>query len=175
MNRLVSLFVLSVMLLAAGNASAEQKYVVVNIQKIMQQATAAAAARDQLKAKKNQFQEEATKQESALQKEDQELAKQRTVLSQEAFQEKVTAFRQKAAGVQRDVQEKSAKLTKAFNSSILTIQKSVTDIITAMSREKGFDVAMPASQVLYYDPSLDVTDEVLARLNKQLPTMKVQF
>lgn len=175
MTRLVSLIVLSFVLLAAGNASAEQKYVVVNVQKIMQQATAASAARDQLKAKQKQFQDEVSKQESALQKEDQELAKQRTVLSQEAFQEKVKAFREKAAGVQRDVQGKRAALTKAFDSAITTIQQNVTGIIASMAKEKGFDVAIPASQVLYYDPSLDVTDEVLSRLNKQLPSMTVQF
>lgn len=179
MQRFVSRFFMvaltGVMLLSAASAQAEQKFVVVNVQQIMQKATAAAAARDQLKAKQKQFQDEVSKQESALQKEDQELAKQRTVLAAEAFQQKVTEFRTKAANVQRDVQDKRAKLTKAFDSAITTIQKNVTDIIAAMAKEQGFSVAIPASQILYYDPSLDITSEVLTRLNKQLPSMNVQF
>ena len=43
-----------------------------------------------------------------------------------------------------------------------------------LSKEQGFDVALPSSQVLYGKETLDISDEVLARLNKQLPKVAIE-
>jgi len=44
-----------------------------------------------------------------------------------------------------------------------------------MAKEKGFTLAIPSSQVLYYDSSLEISDEVLKRLNEKLPSLTVKF
>ncbi len=61
------------------------------------------------------------------------------------------------------------------SNSLGDIQKVVTDIITDLAKEKGFIVAMPTSQTLYADPKLDISDEVLKRLNEKLPKFDVKF
>ncbi len=55
------------------------------------------------------------------------------------------------------------------------IQKAVTGIVADMAKEKGFSIAIPTSQILYADPKLDITDEVLKRLNQKLPKLDVKF
>jgi Skp family chaperone for outer membrane proteins len=156
--------------LAEGNMIA-----VVNIQQIMKESTAAKSAREQLESKQKSFQAEITKKEETLKKEDQELAKQRNVLAKEAFEEKARAFRSKATEVQKEVQSKKAMLDNAFERSISDIQKATTEIIAELAKEKGFAVAVPTSQILYADTKLDISEEVLARLNKKLPKLDVKF
>jgi len=159
----------------AAEAEAKQTIAVVNIQQVMKDSTAAKTVREQLESKQKSFQATISKKEESLQKEDQELGKQKTVLSKEAFEEKVKAFRVKATDVQKDVQSKKALLDNAFERALNDIQKSVTDIIADLAKEKGFSIAVPTSQILYADKNLDISSEVLERLNKKLPKLEVKF
>ena len=154
---------------------AKQTIAVVNIQQVMKDSTAAKSVREQLETKQKSFQANISKKEEALQKEDQELGKQKSVLSKDAFEEKVKAFRTKATEAQKDVQSKKALLDSAFERSLNDIQKSVTDIIADIAKEKGFAIAVPTSQILYAAPNLDISAEVLEKLNKKLPKLDVKF
>lgn len=153
----------------------KQPIAVVNIQQVMKDSTAAKTVREQLESKQKSFQADITKKEEALQKEDKELGKQKTVLKKEAFEEKARAFRTKATDMQKDVQSKKALLDSAFERSLNDIQKVVTEIISDISKEKGFVIAVPTSQILYADTKLDISTEVLERLNKKLPKLDVKF
>lgn len=148
---------------------------VVNVQQIMKDSTAAQAARTQLQAKQKEFQDQISAKEKELQKEDQELAKQRSLMDQEAFKQKIAAFQQKAGQVQKEVREKRQTFTKAYENAIAQLHTKVTAIIDAMAKERGFKIAIPTSQILYAESSLDISAEVLARLNKQMPTLTVKF
>lgn len=156
-------------------AQDKQTIAVVNIQQVMKDSTAAKSVREQLEGKQKNFQAEITKKEEELQKEDKELTKQKTVLAKAALDDKLRAFRTKATDVQKDVQSKKALLDSAFEHSLNDIQKVVTDIISDIAKEKGFVIAVPTSQILYADKSLDISAEVLDRLNKKLPKLDVKF
>lgn len=147
----------------------------VNIQHIMQESAAAKSANEQLTNKQKAFQTEITKRDEQLQKEDQELKKQRGVLSKEAFEDKSRAFRNKVTEVQKEVQSKKALLDNAYARAVGEIQKTVSQIIADMAKEKGFVVALPTSQILYTDSKLDISKDVLEQLNKKLPKLDVKF
>ena len=159
----------------AAFAAEGQSIAVVNIQQIMKDSTAAKSVREQLESKQKSFQAEITKKEEQLKKEDQELAKQRSVLAKEAFEEKARAFRTKATDMQKEVQSKKAMLDNGFERALTDIQKVVSEIIADLAKEKGFGMAIPTSQILYADPKMDISTEVLERLNKKLPKVDVKF
>jgi len=159
----------------AADAPASVTIAVVNIQQVMQESTAAQSANKQLEEKQKSYQGELTKKDEDLQKEDKELGKQRGVLSKEAFEEKTRAFRTKVTAVQKEVQSKKASLDGGYARALAEIQKVVTDIIADIAKEKKFSVAVPTSQLLYADSSLDITKEVIERLNKKLPKLEVKF
>lgn len=161
--------------MAADAPATANMIAVVNIQQIMRDSTAAQNVREQLENKQKSFQAEISKKEDALHKEDQDLSKQRSVLSKNAFDEKARAFSKKATEVQKEVQSKKTLLDNAFERALNDIQKSVTDIIQDMAKEKGFAVAIPTSQILYSDTKLDITTEVLNRLNQKMPKLEVKF
>lgn len=173
------LLVLSALILGASllpfSAAAASDVAVVNIPQIMRESKAAQAIRDQVQSKQKAFQAELDQKETALQKEDQELAKQRSVLSQEAFEKKYREFREKAANTQKEVRAKRASLDKGLTLALAEIQKKVGEIVTALAAEKQFRMAFSSQQVLYTDPALDITNEVLSRLNSQLPSVTVNF
>lgn len=173
---LISLLFLALLAFVTSNAHAEDTTIaVVNIQKIMRESKAAAAIRTQVQSKQKSFQEELDQKEKSLQTEDQELAKQRSVLSQDAFEAKYKEFRQKAANAQQEVRGKRAKLDKGFSAALNEVQTKVTGIVEAVCKEKNLTLAIAASQVLYNAPQHDITDEVLKRLDQQLPSLTVNF
>lgn len=160
---------------ADTTATASTGIAIVNIQQIMRDSTAAQNVREQLESKQKAFQSEISKKEESLQKEDQELGKKRSVLSKAAFDEKATAFRKKATDVQKEVQTKKATLDSAFEHALNDIQKVVTEVISDLAKEKNFSVAVPTSQILYGDTKLDISEEVLKRLNQKMPKYDVKF
>ncbi len=156
-------------------ASQATEIAVVDMQRVMGKSKAANSARDQLDAKQKNFQSQVSKTEADLQAKDKELAKQRGLLSSEEFNKKLKDFRENAATAQRDVQQKRMKLRRAFEGAIVTIQNKVTAIVANIANEKNVDMVIPSTQSLYVKPSLDITDEVLKRLDNDLPSMKVNF
>lgn len=179
MKKLASIIITAAVLVAAPAMAEGDPIAVVNIQKLMNESGAAKSVREQLENKQKSFQADITKKEEQLKKEDQELGKQKGVLSKEAFEEKAHEFRKKVTDVQKEVQSKKAMLDTGANRSWAQIQKAVTEIVAELSKEKGFSVALPTetptSQILFADSRLDITEEVLTRLNKKLPKIDVQF
>ena len=166
---------LASMSLLSSVAHAETNVGMVNVAKIMQNSKAAVSVRSQLQAKQKSFQSDLDSKEKALLAEDQALVKQKDSTDKAAFDKKVKDFREKAAAEQRAVQGKKAALDKSFTAALEEIQKSVLDIVKQISADKKLNLIVSTSQVLYADPALDITDEVLKQLDAKLPTVAVKF
>jgi outer membrane protein len=147
----------------------------VNYQMLMSSSTAAKNAHEQIEKKMKSLQSEVSKKDEQFQNDNKELEKQRSVLSKEAFEEKRRSFIDKVTNAQKEVQSKRAMVDVASERAGTEIQKAISDIIAEMAKEKGFTVAMPTSQILYADSKLDITSEVLEKLNKKLPKVDVKF
>jgi Skp family chaperone for outer membrane proteins len=173
----LSLFVvtLSSAIFSASNAQAATSIAVVNLPKIMREAKAADSVRTQVQAKQKSFQAELDQKEKELQKQDQDLAKQRSVLAPEAFEKKYAEFRKKAAEEQKTVRTKRGKLDKGFTTALVEIQKKVTEIVEKICKAKSYDAAISTTQVVFAQPAIDITAEVLVELDKQLPKLDVNF
>lgn len=148
---------------------------VVDIQKIMQEAKAAKHVKNEIQKKRDGYQASIKKQEDELRAAEKKLVEQRSLLSPEAFQEKKEEFKKKLLKVQRDVQNKRADLDKVLKDSLGEIRGKVISIIDNLSKAKGFDMAIPRSQILHADNSLDITNDVLDKLNKELPKVKTSI
>jgi len=158
-----------------SDASAQARISIVNIQQIMKDSIAAKSAKQQLSSKQKQFQTELNKREQDLKAQNDALIKQNATLTNDEKKQKIIEFRKKAAEAQGDAQKKRVSLDKAFNQALSDIQKNVTAIIGELAKEKKLSLVIPASQTMYYDPQMDISAEVLARLNKRLPSLKLAF
>jgi Skp family chaperone for outer membrane proteins len=46
-------------------------------------------------------------------------------------------------------------------------------IVTSIAEERGFNLVLPSSEVLFFGRSLDLTEEVLAQLDARLPQVQL--
>lgn len=173
MKKALVLFLLVVGMQPA--AAFAQDIATINIQSILRDSAAAKSTKQQIEAKRDQYQDELKKIEDKLHKEDQELAEQRSLLSPEALEQKSREFRSKITEAQKDVQQKKLRLDAAYANALNTIQEAVLKIVEKMSKDKGFVAVVPTSQLLYAQPQLDITKEVLTQLDKDLPKVTVDF
>lgn len=169
-----ALVALAALSLIASPALAES-IGVVNVGKIIKDSKAANAVRSQMQTKNKSFQGEVEAKEKALMAEDQALVKQKDSGDKAAFEKKVKEFREKAATEQRAFQSKKGQLDKAYGAALEEIQKNVLEITKQVAAEKKMNLVLSSAQVLHADASLDVTDEVLKRLDAKLPTVSVKF
>jgi outer membrane protein len=146
---------------------------VIDYQRILRDAAAAKSIREQIEARRQAYQEEVSKEEQRLHEADKAFAKQRSVLSPEAFAEKRRDFEQEVAEVQRLVQERRRELDSMAAAALNEVKKALIEIVTSIAEERGFNLVLPSSEVLFFSRSLDLTEEVLAKLDARLPEVKV--
>lgn len=146
---------------------------VIDYQRIMRDAQAAQSIREQLETRRRQFQEEIAAEEQRLHQADKELAQQRSVLTSEAFADRRREFEAEVAEVQRLVQQRRRQLDRAFNDALDEVKRVLIEVVTEMAEERGFNLVLPASEVLFFGRRLDLTDEVMARLDRALPSVTV--
>lgn len=168
--------VISIVFFAAtSKASYSATIAVVDVQKIMNESKAANSIREQVKKKKSSFQAELDKKEKELQKQDQELAKQRSILSKEAFEQQYKEFRQTAVKAQSEIRAKKLKLDQTFSKAITDVQKKVSEIVANIAKEKNVQIAIARAQVIYAGGAIDITDEVLEKLDDSLSSVSMKF
>lgn len=160
----------------AAQKPAAPVIIVVDLRKIEREATSTESIRDQIGAKRKSYQEELARRENELRQEDQELQRQRSILSAEALAQKRQDLSRRLGELERDVQNIQRALQRARAGSLSVVQQKVLEIIAEIVVERGANFALDKNFVIYVrtEQNLDVTDEVLARLNKELPTVAVE-
>lgn len=173
-------FLLSLLLIvfsatAPGRAQGIPKAVVavLDYQLLMRESAAAQDIRRQIQAYRQSYQSGISAEEDALRQEEQALKQQRTILTPEAFDAKRQAFERKVIDVQRSVQDRTRQLDRAFNTAMGEVQKAVVPIVTELTEEMGFNVVVDKSQVLFAKKALDITTQVMAELDKRVPSVEV--
>ena len=149
------------------------KIAVIDINLIIRDALAFNAIREQISKYRKVFQAEIQKEEEALRNANQELARQRTLLSAEAFSEKRRDFEKRVAGVQRLVQQRKQNLDRSQGAAMGKIQKRLNEIVTVFALEQDISLILRKDQTILAAKGLRATKVVLDRLNAAMPTIKV--
>lgn len=147
---------------------------VIDGQRVNREAAALKNARQQLEQYRFNFQSEIAKEEEKLRAEEQELARQRSVLTPEVFDQRRQAFQAKVIDLQKRIQERSQSLEKMLNGVREQVTVQVIEILKTLARERGFNMVLDRAQVqIFIGENIDITAEVLKRLDQKLPTVKV--
>jgi outer membrane protein len=161
----------------AGEARAQELpptvAAVIDYQRILRDAAAARSIRDQIEVRRKAYQEEISKEEQRLHEADKEFAKQRSLLTAEAFTEKRREFEQDVAEVQRLVQARRRELDNVAAVALNQVKEALIEVVTSIADERGFNLVLPSSEVLFFARRIDLTEEVLAMLDGRLPDVRV--
>lgn len=146
---------------------------VVDVQRIMQESSASRGIQKAIESQRDSYQKEIQTLEDKLQNAENELRRQQTILAPDAFAAKRRDFEKQVADVQRTVQARKRTLDTAFNDAMTHVQKTMLEIVQDIADERSANVVIPRNLLVLFASNLDVTDPVLERLNKQLPTVAV--
>jgi len=158
---------------AAGDPLPPAVVAVVDYQRVLREAKAARSIRHQLEERRAAFEREVREEQARLVEKERELARQRPLLSPEAYAERRKAFEEEAARVQRLVQERRAALDRAASEAYARVRDAVVRVVSELAEEKGFNLVLPSSAVLLFAPELDLTGAVLEGVDRILPDVRV--
>jgi outer membrane protein len=160
-------------LLVAGAAKAQTlKIGYINSQEILANAPGAAEAQQQFQDQMSQYEQEAQQLQAEIQRMQQELEQQSLTLSPEAKQNRQEAIQQKAQQAQQRMQQLDQMAQQRRQELVQPVMDKISDVIEDIRAEGSysfvFDVA--AGAIVAADPSYDLTDEVVRRLQAQADT-----
>lgn len=145
---------------------------VVDMQKLQENSQAYKGLMVQKDKALAEIKSEAEKDEANLRTLEQKITKERAVLTQEELTKKTEDFRNKVMDFQKKYKDKEEALYKAVMEANMKIQDNAFNpAIREIVDAKGIDVIIGNSQLAYFAPALDITDEVGALMNKKLPSV----
>jgi len=156
-------------------ASPGLNILVVDVQSLLQNSKSAKMVRQQIEQKRAEYAKEISTQEGVLRQERDTLQRQQASLSAEALNQKGKEFQQKVNELDRSVQAKRQALERSNAEALEKIQEAMLKIITGISKERKSNLVFQRSELVLFDQGFDVTDEVLQKLDEQLPTLTVNF
>ena len=137
-----------------------------------------AAMRDiqgKVSKKQDEYQKDVTKKQSSLEAEQKKIESKKNVLSKDALEKESQAFEKKVEDLKAFVEKRQNSLKKASLDGMSKVNDKIKDIIAEISKEKSLDVIIPSQQALYYKDELDISAEVLTKLNKKITKVDVKF
>ena len=159
----------------APTPSAGLNILVVDVQLLLQNSKSAKMVREQIEQKRAEYAKEFSHQEAALRQERETLQRQQPSLSPEALRKKGQEFEQKVNELNRGVQAKGEALKRSYADAIEKIQQAMLKIITAIAKDRKANLVFQRSDLVLFDQVYDVTDQVLQKLDEDLPTLTVNF
>jgi len=156
-------------------APANLAVMVVDVQALLQNSKAAKMVREQIEAKRAEYAKEISHQEEVLRQERDTLQKQQGSLSGEQLNAKGREFQAKVNELDRDVQAKRQALERSNADALQKIQEVMVKIITDIAKERKANLVFQRSELVLFDQGFDVTDQVLTKLDEQMPTLTVNF
>ena len=149
--------------------------IVVDTGKVFSDCTACKAAQAALKVQADAIQARQQALAGPLQTEGQALQQAVNLLAGKepdaALKARATAFQVKQQNAQKELagREETFNRNRAFVGQ--QVSARLNPIIVATMKARGANVAIDPQSILAYEPALDVTADVLAQLNTQLPSV----
>ncbi|MDA1071687.1 MAG: OmpH family outer membrane protein, partial [Proteobacteria bacterium] len=159
----------------AGSATAQQMeptvVAVVDLQHLMRASQAGQTIESQMESLRQSFADTVTQQEGVLRQEERDLQEQAALLAPDVLAERRRQFEEKVVELQRDVRNRQQGLEQTYAGGVGHVRQVIIDILTQMIEERGIDLVVPQTAVLVGTRTLDITDDVLARLDQELPSV----
>ena len=149
----------------AGERFSVQRVAVIDLARIIRESEATERVRALLDTKSEEFQKEFAEKEVQLLAKEKELKARQSLISEEAYQEEVRAFQREVAAVQQDIQNKRQSLDRALQQAQDKIRQLATTIVAERASALNIDLVFKEEQLLIFRNQLNITDDVLGRLN----------
>jgi outer membrane protein len=181
MNTPIKAAITAIALLAPAAASAQRLspavVAVVDVDRIRRECTACRAAQTQLQTQVNSLQQRQQQLSAPLQTEGQQIQTAINALQGKqpdaALQSRIQAFQTRQNQAQQELARQEQTLRSTSAHVIQQIDQRLGPIVNGQLAAKGATIIIERGAALSVSPTIDITNDVLAQLNQQLPSVSV--
>ena len=148
---------------------------IVDLNLILSDSKAAKAATKDFEKIQKDTESEIVESDKLMLEERNKLIEQQSVIAPEAFEVKAQDYEKKLQNYQVEKQNKLRNLEGVLQKARNEILENVKPILEELSKELGVTVILEKNSVLLSATNMDITDEVIKKLNKELPKIKVSL
>ena len=148
---------------------------IVDLNLILSDSKAAKNATKQFEVIQKDTEDEIIASDKKMLEERNKLIEQQSVIAPEAFELKAKDYENKLQNYQIEKQNKLRKLEGVLQNARNEILENVKPILEELSKDFGVTVILEKNSVLLSATNMDLTDNVIKKLNKELPKIKVSL
>tara|TARA_Y100000590_G_scaffold457599_1_gene610594 strand:+ start:1627 stop:2151 length:525 start_codon:yes stop_codon:yes gene_type:complete len=174
MKYLVKFFVVTFFFIFSTHSFAEQNIVVLDMKFVLNNSKAGKGAQDFLKKSFNDNAKKFSEMEKNLKKEEKDLLAKKTILSEEDYKKKSNELRNKVIEYQTKRRASLDKIATQRAKSRETLIKKVNPIVDAYINENNISIVLDKKNVIGGLNQYDITKIIVEKLNKELPSLKLQ-
>ncbi len=145
----------------------------IDFSKVLNNSKVGAKAQSELKNKFESESKKFKKIEEDIKKEEIKIISEKKTLSAEAYKKKVETLRKKVFDLQKNKQASFKKIAKSRNDAKQKLQEILSPIIKKYMENNNIRIILDKEAVIMGDSTLEVTDQIIAILNKESPSLKI--
>ena len=152
----------------AVSESASPGIGVVNLQQVLDKSSVGVAAKKKMEEKMKEFKASLDKEKEevlALQK---EMQKKADTWNEETQKEKALELQRRKRDSRVKQDDANLEMRNLQEKHLAPIMKELEGIVEEVAKAKGVSAIIPNTAVLYFDKSVDMTEDVTAALNKKM-------
>ena len=167
-------FFLLFFLLFYNNSLAEEKIVYLDVNFILAESDAGKYINSELKKINDKNVEEFKKIENSIKSEEDNLLKQKNILNEQEFNNKVNSLREKYKSYQELKNTKNNDLKTLRNNAGNQILKIINEILAEYSAKNKISMVMEKKNIVIGKTELDITKNVLELLNLKIKKVELK-
>jgi Skp family chaperone for outer membrane proteins len=146
---------------------------VLSVPEVMQKSTAAQGVQKVIQERQAALGKEAQKARAKIQDTQSAIVADRSKLSDAELEKKEQALRDEIAKTQTKFEARNAAIQASGQAALGQIESELIAIIRQEAQARGMNLVLHREQVALNVQAFDITDDVVAQLNKLLPSVKV--
>ena len=171
-NKYILTFLLFILFFPS--AYSQDNIATLDVVQLLRDSKAALSMKDQLTTIAKKYTEEDQKKQKAIQKQEEELLRQKSTLTPEAFLDRKNSFEKKVIEYNKNSQNKRKALAKAEKEGVNQIENEVEKIVKGIIETEKITAVFRKTAVILSDNSIDITGKVVDELNKNLSTVTIK-
>ena len=159
---------------AAEKSMEVKRIALVDIGGVLRAADANNRVRELLDGQRAKFQEEFRAIEVDLQQSERDLLAKRELMAKDEYDKLVTEFQARVSSVQKEIQYKRQSIDNAYQKALSDIRGLAIEVITKIASEREIDLILKRDASVIFLPHLNISDEVLTRLNERTKNARIE-
>ncbi|MBK8175743.1 MAG: OmpH family outer membrane protein [Rhodospirillales bacterium] len=158
---------------ALADASSNVRIAVLDVDRVRRESAAVKAIRAQLGGYLDVYRTETQKEEQEIRAGQEELARKRSDLSADGYAEARKKLEDRLLEAQERVQHRRQALERVNTEAMEQVKQALEAIVIEIADERQLGLIVRKDQAVYAATSLEITNEVLERLDRRLPKVQI--